>query len=89
MALVGEYCEDYPCCGHTPQNPCARQWYDDPQAVRRHLGCDHEAGYCEDEQYDDNDDEIEDWDPGPEVDDQGGMSEVQDAWLDDWSVYGE
>jgi hypothetical protein len=24
------YCEDYPCCGHTPQDPCERQDYDKP-----------------------------------------------------------
>ena len=47
------YCEDYPCCGHTPQDPCDSSPYDpwsDP-----HLGCDHNAGYCylADEEEDD------------------------------------
>lgn len=23
-------CEDYPCCGHTPDDPCERQDYDEP-----------------------------------------------------------
>ena len=23
-------CEDYPCCGHTPQDPCGPQFYDTP-----------------------------------------------------------
>lgn len=25
-------CEDYPCCGHTPEDPCEPQWYDQPGA---------------------------------------------------------
>lgn len=44
-------CEDYPCCGHTPDDPCERQWYDEPDAfdLRRnpHALCDHENGDCE------------------------------------------
>lgn len=39
------YCEDYPCCGHTPQDPCnakPHDWANDP-----HLTCEHEIGYCE------------------------------------------
>jgi len=39
-------CEDYPCCGHTPLDPCDRQWYDEPEA-RAHAMCDHENGDCE------------------------------------------
>lgn len=23
-------CEDFPCCGHTPQDPCEPQFYDTP-----------------------------------------------------------
>lgn len=44
------YCEDYPCCGHTPQDPCEPQWYDAPDAfdtrVNPHALCDHENGDC-------------------------------------------
>jgi hypothetical protein len=44
-------CEDYPCCGHTPLDPCGREWYDEPDAfdVRKnpHALCDHESGDCE------------------------------------------
>lgn len=44
-------CEDYPCCGHTPDDPCAPQWYDAPDAfdttVHPHALCDHENGDCE------------------------------------------
>lgn len=51
-------CEDYPCCGHTDQDPCERQWYDKEGAfdisVNEHAFCDHENGICE---TDDEDDE--------------------------------
>lgn len=44
-------CEDYPCCGHTPADPCERQWYDEPDAfdTRRnpHAFCDHAEGWCD------------------------------------------
>lgn len=44
-------CEDYPACGHTPQDPCERQWYDEPGAFdttkNPHALCDHENGDCE------------------------------------------
>jgi hypothetical protein len=45
------YCEDYPCCGHTPLDPCEPQWYDKPGAFdltkNPHALCDHENGDCE------------------------------------------
>lgn len=40
------YCEDYPCCGHTPQDPCERQWYDEPGAFEGHALCNHAEGEC-------------------------------------------
>lgn len=44
-------CEDYPCCGHTPQDPCEPQWYDKPGAFdttkNPHALCDHENGECD------------------------------------------
>ena len=50
------FCEDYPCCGHTPDDPCTREWYDDVDwhaYSAKHAGCDHEAGfYCCDEDDD-------------------------------------
>lgn len=45
-------CEDYPCCGHTPEDPCEEQWYDRPGAFdttipgNEHALCDHENGDC-------------------------------------------
>ena len=49
------YCEDYPCCGHTPQDPCGKQWYDEPDAFdtrkNPHALCDHENGECDVEYY--------------------------------------
>lgn len=51
------YCEDYPCCGHTPDDPCGRQWYDEPGAfdpqANPHCFCEHEYGICEVDEYDD------------------------------------
>lgn len=66
------YCEDYPCCGHTPDDPCSRQWYDEPGAFdtsipgNEHALCEHEYGFC-DVGYDD---EPHDWDED-DLDDQG------------------
>lgn len=56
-------CEDYPCCGHTPSDPCERQWYDAPGAFdtsrpgNEHALCDHENGDCEVEVYEMDEDE--------------------------------
>jgi hypothetical protein len=36
-------CEDYPCCGHTDGLPC--DW--EPPTEYPHAGCDHNAGYCQ------------------------------------------
>jgi len=51
------YCEDYPCCGHTDQDPCDRQWYDEADAfnplVNPHCFCEHEYGICEVDDYED------------------------------------
>jgi hypothetical protein len=61
-------CEDYPCCGHTPLDPCDRQWYDEPGAfdTRRpgneHALCDHENGDCDVEPDWDDEDEEDDYD---------------------------
>lgn len=46
-------CEDYPCCGHTDGLPC--NWT--PPTEYPHAGCDHEAGYCQVAE-DDEDDEM-------------------------------
>lgn len=46
-------CEDYPCCGHTDNDPCGPQWYDAPDAFdttipgQEHRLCEHEAGFCD------------------------------------------
>ena len=57
--LVMGHCEDYPCCGHTPDDPCTREWYDHPDAfnpsVNPHCFCDHEIG-CDVEEYEDEPD---------------------------------
>ena len=55
----GSYCEDYPSCGHTPADPCTRQWYDHPDAfnplVNPHCFCEHEYGMCDVDYYDEGD----------------------------------
>ena len=46
-------CEDFPACGHTPDDPCEPQWYDRPDAFdttipgNEHALCEHEAGLCD------------------------------------------
>jgi hypothetical protein len=72
-------CEDYPCCGHTNDDPCGPQWYDEPDAfditVNPHALCEHEYGLCEvedDEDYEEPDDE----------DYFDGYEGPEDAWLD-------
>lgn len=59
-------CEDYPCCGHTPDDPCERQPYDEPGYYdttipgQEHRLCDHENGECHVDEY--GDDECDDED---------------------------
>lgn len=71
------YCEDYPCCGHTPDDPCAPQEYDAPGYYdtsipgQEHRLCNHEEGECMVDEP-----EPDEWDEGDEVDDERGMSEV-------------
>jgi hypothetical protein len=69
-------CEDYPCCGHTPADPCERQWFDEPGAfdpIRNpHCFCDHAEGWCNVDEYEDDDvdpetcehEEASDWQTG-------------------------
>lgn len=50
------YCEDYPCCGHTDGLGC--DWTYTPAARaydEEHAFCDHEAGFCD--AYEDDDEE--------------------------------
>lgn len=61
---TGGRCEDYPCCGHTDGDGCQtlpehtmEYWLEGPGA--RHLGCDHEAGIC-DAEYDEEDEDDDD-----------------------------
>jgi len=53
-------CEDYPCCGHE-FGDCNGSLYGSDESIMatayRHAFCEHEAGFCE----------VEDWDdPEPE-----------------------
>lgn len=55
-------CEDYPCCGHTSEDPCERQPYDEPGFFdtsipgNEHALCDHESGDCAVDDYDEEGD---------------------------------
>ncbi len=59
-------CEDYPCCGHTPQDPCERQPYDEPGYYdtsipgQEHRLCDHENGECDVDEPEEDEDEGDD-----------------------------
>ena len=52
-------CEDYPCCGHTDNDPCGPQWYDAPgafdTAIHPHALCEHEFSFCDVDDYDEDD----------------------------------
>lgn len=56
-------CEDYPCCGHTNDDPCGPQWYDAPDAFdttkNPHALCDHETGECDVWEDEEDDEECE------------------------------
>lgn len=60
----GGRCEDYPCCGHE-MGDCNGLLYGSDEAIKSdpHLLCDHNTGYCEvwdREQDEDDDDEDND-----------------------------
>ena len=58
-------CEDYPCCGHTDGLGC--NYTPDYDYINKHIGCEHEHGWC---YLDDRDeDEDEDWEEAdPDLD---------------------
>jgi hypothetical protein len=87
------YCEDFPCCGHTAQDPCGRQWFDEPGAFdtsrpgNEHALCDHENGFCEIADNSDDDDELDVEDArDAELAWEAAQDEAQrahDEWLND------
>ena len=48
-------CEDYPCCGHTDGLGC--DYTPDYDYIYKHVGCDHEAGYCQLDDVDEDEEE--------------------------------
>jgi hypothetical protein len=76
-------CEDFPCCGHTNDDPCGVQWYDEPGAFdtsrpgNEHALCEHEYGICDVEPDDEDDEDDEDY---ADVPDFAG----EDAFLDSY-----
>src|SRR6478609_2922744 len=54
-------CEDYPCCGHTDDDPCevmpydAPDYYDTSLPGQEHRLCNHEEGECDvEDDYDED-----------------------------------
>lgn len=70
------YCEDYPCCGHTPADPCSTQAYDAVDyydtARNPHAFCEHAEGWCD----------VEDDEPDEADDETSEPWEDEDGWLD-------
>lgn len=67
---MAKRCEDYPCCGHTPDDPCDAvipDYSTRENQIKYHIGCDHNTGYCEYEEPDD-DDEAEDSEENEDAD---------------------
>ncbi len=84
-------CEDYPCCGHTPLDPCERQPYDEPgyfdttRPGNEHALCDHENGWCD--VYDDEPDEAPDDDGFYDEDDFDPREDF--GYFGDPALFGE
>lgn len=81
-------CEDFPCCGHTPADPCAPQWYDEPDAFDTsrypHALCEHEYGICDVEPDWDDEDEDDSYD----YKNDGGEDAHLDSYMEDFMSSG-
>lgn len=64
-------CEDFPCCEHADNFPS-----EEPEYCDLCGGSGHGSFECQDDTWQ-GEDEMEELDPGPEVDDEGGMSEIE------------
>ena len=83
---MDNYCEDYPCCGHTDGLGCNWTYATEAREYdMTHVMCDHEAGFCD--AYDEGEDEC----PGdPDECPYGGCGDCdeddyeggEDSWLD-------
>ena len=79
---MANYCEDYPCCGHTDGLGC--DWTYTPEAKafdQLHAFCDHEAGMCD--AYDDE--EPDECDPHNDfcvIDDPSDCHTCSTYWLE-------
>lgn len=63
-------CEDFPCCEHADNFPS-----EEPEYCECCGGYGHNGMQCEADWEDEE--EAPEYDPGPQVDDVGGMSEVE------------
>lgn len=45
------YCEDYPCCGHTPQDPCDGVGYVSAEDYYQHFSADDYDPYYDTGDY--------------------------------------
>jgi hypothetical protein len=60
---MANYCEDYPCCGHTDGLGCDWTYTDEAREYdQTHAFCDHPAGFCDVWAYDDQDEDDDDED---------------------------
>lgn len=62
LVAQGGLCEDYPCCGHTDGDGCQTLPRHTSEFYRRnpaetHLGCDHNTGHCDYEDWEGWDDD--------------------------------
>lgn len=64
-------CEDFPCCEHADNFPDSEPEYCDL------CGCYGHSPFACQEGYRWEDYEEPEYDPGPQIDDEGGMSEVE------------
>lgn len=69
-------CEDFPCCEHADNFPS-----EEPEYCDLCSGYGHSAFECQVDvwgEFDEPDEEeAPEYDPGPQIDDEGGMSEVE------------
>ena len=87
-------CEDFPCCGHTYDDPCEPQWYDAPGAFdtsrpgNKHALCEHADGFCAVDPFD------SDYAGYADEEDEDDFV-MEDQWLDSYmedrisGMYGE
>lgn len=84
--MSNHQCEDFPCCGHTDGLGC--NWTPESVYSDPHLLCDHNTGYCdlEDDEEDEFNEEqqqmADEWAQSMENDSIDRDYFMEDQWLD-------